>query len=245
MRHSAHGINPHLVWHGDVGAARVGHHQRTARLPEIAFGIEMENLRAHARIAGALQDTAAAAADRIAQRRIAERELVIAVRVLLRANSLRIRTGNFLRPCSEFKSAIREIFALIRESRSRPLFLGVLPLPTNPIVPTDLELEAGFVHVKPPRARRKSPAELVDGNDRRSGLLQWRGGSCRARRCAELTVDWGPRVRTPIPPPAKTAETLPFSRDTYCSRYCSDGRHDYSNSICFKLVKKIISIVPN
>jgi hypothetical protein len=31
--------------------------------------------------------------------------------------------------------------------------LGVLPLPTNPIDPTDLELEAGFVPVKPPRAR--------------------------------------------------------------------------------------------
>src|SRR5947209_20130085 len=43
----------------------------------------MQHLRAHARIAGALQDAAAAAADRIAQRRIAERELVIAVRVVL------------------------------------------------------------------------------------------------------------------------------------------------------------------
>src|SRR6516164_10866179 len=40
----------------------------------------------------------------------------------LRANSLRTRTGNFLRPCREFKSAIREISALIRESRSPPLF---------------------------------------------------------------------------------------------------------------------------
>ena len=75
-----------------------------------------------------------------------------------------------MRPCREFKSAIREIFALIKESRSRSLFWGVLLLPTNPIVPTDLELEAGFVHVKPPRALRKSLAELVDANDRRSGL---------------------------------------------------------------------------
>jgi hypothetical protein len=66
---------PHLVRHGDVGAAGVGHYQRTARLPEVALGIEMENLRAHAGIAGALQDAAAAAADRIVQRRIAEREL--------------------------------------------------------------------------------------------------------------------------------------------------------------------------
>jgi hypothetical protein len=34
----------------------------------------------------------------------------------LRANSLRIRTGNFLRPCRELNRAIREIFSLIRES---------------------------------------------------------------------------------------------------------------------------------
>src|SRR5271167_2537752 len=83
MRHAAHGIDPRLVRHGDVGAARVGHDQRTARLPEVAFGIEMQHLWAHASIAGALQDAAAAAADRIARGRIAERELVIAVRVIL------------------------------------------------------------------------------------------------------------------------------------------------------------------
>jgi len=34
----------------------------------------------------------------------------------LRANSLRIGTGNYLRPYREFKSAIREFSALIRES---------------------------------------------------------------------------------------------------------------------------------
>jgi hypothetical protein len=34
----------------------------------------------------------------------------------LRANSLRIRTGNFLRPCRELNRTIREIFPLIRES---------------------------------------------------------------------------------------------------------------------------------
>ena len=42
----------------------------------------------------------------------------------LRANSLRIGTGNFLRPCGEFNQAIREISALIRECCSRPLFWG-------------------------------------------------------------------------------------------------------------------------
>jgi hypothetical protein len=53
----------------------------------------------------------------------------------LRANSLRIRTGNFLRPCREFKLAIREVSARIRESRSRPLF-GAFK---SPILPKDLE----------------------------------------------------------------------------------------------------------
>jgi hypothetical protein len=42
------------------------------------------------------------------------------------------------------------------------------------------ELDAGFVHVKAsPRARPKTLAELVDANDRRSGLY------------SELTVDGG------------------------------------------------------
>src|SRR6516165_3093648 len=43
----------------------------------------MQHLWAHAGIAGALQDAAAAATDRIAQRCIAERELVIAVGMVL------------------------------------------------------------------------------------------------------------------------------------------------------------------
>src|ERR1700682_5116836 len=44
----------------------------------------------------------------------------------LRANSLRIRTGNFLRPCRELNRAIREVSAVIRESRLPPQF-GVRP----------------------------------------------------------------------------------------------------------------------
>jgi hypothetical protein len=91
MRHAANGIDPHFVRHGDVAAARIGRNQRTARLPEVTFGIEMQHLRAHAGIAGALQDAAAAAADWIGQRRIAERELVVAVRVILML--ARIATG--------------------------------------------------------------------------------------------------------------------------------------------------------
>src|SRR5580704_15108380 len=51
----------------------------------------------------------------------------------LRANSLRILTGNFLRPCRELNRAIREVSAVIRKSRLPPQF-GVRPLVTNPII---------------------------------------------------------------------------------------------------------------
>jgi hypothetical protein len=44
----------------------------------------------------------------------------------LRANSLRILTGNFLQPCRELNRAIREVSAVIRESRLPPQF-GVRP----------------------------------------------------------------------------------------------------------------------
>ena len=91
MRDAARRIDPHLLRHGGIGTARIGRYQRAARLPEVAFGIEMQHLRAHAGITGALQDAAAPAADRIGQRRIAERELVVAVRVILML--ARIATG--------------------------------------------------------------------------------------------------------------------------------------------------------
>jgi len=83
--------------------------------------------------------------------------------------------GIFLRPYRELNRAIREIFALIKESRSRPLFWGLCPA-ENPIVPTDLKRcraarcskspkpisSSSFVRVKAPQACRKSLAELVD-----------------------------------------------------------------------------------
>src|SRR5437899_4749171 len=79
----------------------------------------------------------------------------------LRANSLRVRTGNFWRPYRELNRAIRVIFALIRESRSRPLFWHCpADVPTDlerrregeqgrhqmlEVAEADLELRAGFV----------------------------------------------------------------------------------------------------
>ena len=108
----------------------------------------------------------------------------------LRPNSLRILTGNFLRPCRELNRAIREVSAVIRESHFRPLF-GIRFLVTNPIEhlaapfspprqrwksvgtksrkPTSSSTPA-FVHVKGASGMRKSLAELVDANDRRSGV---------------------------------------------------------------------------
>ena len=83
MRDAAYRIDPHLLGHGDIGAAWIGRDQRAARLPEVAFGVEMQHLRAHTGIVGALQDTVGAAADRVSQRRIAERELVVAIGVIL------------------------------------------------------------------------------------------------------------------------------------------------------------------
>ena len=71
-----------------------------------------------------------------------------------RANSLRIRTGNFLRPCREFKSAIREISGLIRESRSRPLFRAFCPADQSDlqILPRDLDRLPRRTHEVPPPA---------------------------------------------------------------------------------------------
>src|ERR1700730_7158377 len=55
----------------------------------------------------------------------------------LRSNSLRIRTGNFLAAYRELNRAIRESFALIRES-DLFRYLGLCSA-DNPIVPTDLD----------------------------------------------------------------------------------------------------------
>ena len=66
-----------------MSTVRIGRDQRTARLPKVAFGIEMQHLRADSGVVGALQDAAGPAADRIGQRRIAERKLVVAVGVIL------------------------------------------------------------------------------------------------------------------------------------------------------------------
>src|SRR6267154_104226 len=85
-------------------------------------------------------------------------------------NSLRILTGNFLRPCRELNRAIREVSAVIRES-AFVRYLAFL-LMTNPIArsrgsPISSSTPA-FVRVKGAPGMRKSLAELVDANDRRS-----------------------------------------------------------------------------
>ena len=43
MRDAAHRVDPHLLRHRDIGAAGISRDQRAARLPEVAFGIEMQH----------------------------------------------------------------------------------------------------------------------------------------------------------------------------------------------------------
>jgi hypothetical protein len=50
------------------------------------------------------------------------------------------------------------------------------------VAEADLQLEGGFVRVKGAAGMRKSLAELVDANDRRSGASRWRGVASRAAR---------------------------------------------------------------
>ena len=102
--------------------------------------------------------------------------------VFLRANSLRILTGNFLRPCRELNRAIREVSAVIRES-AFVRYLAFL-LMTNLIARSRGSLISSstpaFVRVTGAPGMRKSLAELVDANDRRSGLRD--GGIGRVAR---------------------------------------------------------------
>jgi hypothetical protein len=78
--------------------------------------------------------------------------------------------GIFCGPCREFKTAIREIFALIRESRSRPLFWAFFA-PADKSDRSDRSRTRGrLCPCEASSCTRKSLAEFVDGNDRRSGL---------------------------------------------------------------------------
>jgi hypothetical protein len=116
---------------------------------------------------------------------------------------------------------------VIRESRCRPLLAAALP--TNRIVPTDLErcregeqgrrqmlevaeadldLEAGFVHVKgapgmPQITRRACRRERSAFR----GFTMARGSRRARPGCTELAVDGGPRVRIHLPPAASQVRT--------------------------------------
>ena len=149
----------------------------------------------------------------------------------LRANSLSIRTGNFLSPYRELNRAIRVIFAPIRESRCRPLFRQQ-PWRQIVIVPTDLERcrEGGTGTPPDARGRRsRSPARgRLCPSERRARHAQNRSPSLSTRTigvpglhdgawsrrarpgCTELTADGGPMVRIHLPPAASRRRTRPI-----------------------------------
>jgi len=154
-----------------------------------------------------------------------------------------------LRPCREFKSAIREsrnleIFALIRESRSRPLFWHLSPLATNPIVPTDLE------RCRESEQGRRQMFEVEADLGVRGRL--WPHVKTSPRHAAkrslssstqtiELAIDGRRGFTSSFPPPAKVtpdSETLPLP-GTLTFRYCSYGSMTYSNQFCLNERKKL------
>src|SRR5262249_31991762 len=117
----------------------------------------------------------------------------------LRANSLRIRTGNFLRPCRELNRANGEMFSLIRES-ALVRFFGICfadkcDRPDRPrlcregeegaarmleAAEADLAIEAGFLSERRARHSRKFGRQVVDANKRRFRASPWRRRSCRS-----------------------------------------------------------------
>jgi hypothetical protein len=89
----------------------------------------------------------------------------------LRANSLRVRTGNFLRPYRELNRAIREISATIRES-ALDRYLA-FALPTHVIVSTDPRTS--------PRRRRGGRRQMLEAAE---ADLALEADFCPCERCA-------------------------------------------------------------
>jgi hypothetical protein len=168
----------------------------------------------------------------------------------LRANSLRIRTGNFLRPYRELNRG-EQGNSGPDQGISRSSAIWRFTVVTTPIVPTDLERcreseqgrrqifevadadlgarGAGFVHLK---ACSTHAAEHVDTNDRHSG------------RYTELTRDGGRGFASPFlhrrkadaaARPYPFLGTLTFFGTVFMA-------HDYSNQFC--LNDRRNSIVP-
>ena len=78
------------------------------------------------------------------------------------------------------------------------------------VAEADLQLEGGFVRVKGAPGMRKSLAELVDANDRRSGASRWRVVASRAARVHRAHRRRGTeRVRIHLPPAASQRRTPP------------------------------------
>jgi hypothetical protein len=129
-------------------------------------------------------------------------------------------TGNFFADYRELNRAIREIFALIRESRSRPLFGSLRTLPrrrtgTPPdgrAHPSRSRARGQLLSMrKAPQACRKSLAQLVDANDRAFQASRWRRGSRhRQPGCTELHPRRGTEGSNPLSSSGESIATPDF-----------------------------------
>jgi hypothetical protein len=72
------------------------------------------------------------------------------------------------------------------------------------VAEADLQLEGGFVRVKGAPGMRKSLAELVDANDRRSGASRWRVVASRAARVHRAHRRRGTEGSNPSPSSAES-----------------------------------------
>ena len=112
------------------------------------------------------------------QRRLETSEKGIHTRYL-RANSLRIGTGNFVRPCRELNQAIREFIRLIREAPAGP----ALPAPGARFKPLDR-----LFHALADPARRAVVERLSRGPAAVSELA--RPCPCRCLRLCSTSASW-------------------------------------------------------
>ena len=129
-----------------------------------------------------------------------------------RRGSLRIRTGNFLRPCRELNRTIREIFPLIRES-AFVRFFGICfadkcDRPDRPRLCR--EDEEGTAGSKPPKPNSRSKPVFCPGERRARHSREFGRQVRRRERTAFRASRWRRRsCRSPPDVPSSTEAAGP------------------------------------